>query len=195
MAIAIGKGLAAFCVATYGEEVMSFVIVAPDLMAGAATDLASIGSAIGAANAAAAAPTKALLAAGADEVSEAVAALFGEHAQSYQQFGAQLTAFHDRFVQALSAGAGSYAATEAASTSPIQLLLNAVNTPFLTLLGRPLIGNGADGVTGTGAAGGAGGLLFGNGGAGGSGGVNQAGGAGGAAGLFGNGGAGGGAGA
>ncbi len=48
---------------------MSFVIAVPELMAEAATSLASIGSTIGAANAAAAAPTTALLAAGADEVS------------------------------------------------------------------------------------------------------------------------------
>ncbi len=138
---------------------MSFVIAAPDLMAEASVNLSSIGSAIGAANAAAAAPTEAVLAAGADEVSAAVAALFGAHAQSYQALGAQAAAFHDQFVQALTAGAGSYAATEAASASPIQALLNAINAPFLTALGRPLIGNGADGAAGTGAAGGAGGLL------------------------------------
>ncbi|MGB9224672.1 PE family protein, partial [Mycobacterium sp.] len=143
---------------------MSFVIAVPDLMADAATNLASIGSTIGAANAAAAAPTEAVLAAGADEVSVAVAAVFGAHAQSYQALSAQAAAFHDQFVQALAAGAGSYAATEAASASPIQALLNLVNAPFLGLLGRPLIGNGAGGGAGTGAAGGAGGLLFGDGG-------------------------------
>src|SRR5258708_27027739 len=109
----------------------------------------------------------------------AVAALFGAHAQSYQALSAQATAFHDQFVQALTSGAGSYAAAEAANASPIQALLNAVNTPFLTALGRPLIGNGANGAAGTGAAGGAGGLLYGNGGAGGAGATNQAGGAGG----------------
>jgi hypothetical protein len=55
-----------------------------------------------------------------------------------------------------------------------------------------LIGNGFDGLDGTGQNGGSGGLLLGNGGDGGSGGVlGQAGGDGGAAGLFGNGGAGG----
>ena len=55
-----------------------------------------------------------------------------------------------------------------------------------------LIGNGWDGLPGTGQNGGSGGLLYGNGGDGGSGGVlGQAGGDGGAAGLIGNGGAGG----
>ncbi|WP_016719227.1 PE domain-containing protein, partial [Mycobacterium tuberculosis] len=48
---------------------MSFVSVAPEIVVAAATDLAGIGSAISAANAAAAAPTTAVLAAGADEVS------------------------------------------------------------------------------------------------------------------------------
>lgn len=48
---------------------MSLVIAMPEMMASAATDLASIGSTISSANAAAAVPTTGLLAAGADEVS------------------------------------------------------------------------------------------------------------------------------
>ncbi|TKR49725.1 PE family protein, partial [Mycobacterium tuberculosis] len=63
---------------------MSFVIAAPEVIAAAATDLASLGSSISAANAAAAANTTALIAAGADEVSTAIAALFGAHGQAYQ---------------------------------------------------------------------------------------------------------------
>lgn len=53
---------------------MSFVIVAPEMVSAAATDLARIGSSISAANAGAALPTTQLLAAGVDEVSEAIAA-------------------------------------------------------------------------------------------------------------------------
>ncbi|MEK0729033.1 hypothetical protein OSH23_24295, partial [Mycobacterium ulcerans] len=49
--------------------------------------------------------------------------------------------------------------------------LNLINTPTNALLGRPLIGNGANGAPGTGQAGGPGGILWGNGGAGGSGGA------------------------
>jgi len=63
---------------------MSFVIAAPELVTAAASDLASIGSTISAANAAAVAPTAGVVAAGAEEVSAAVAALFGTHAQAYQ---------------------------------------------------------------------------------------------------------------
>ncbi|WP_016720276.1 PE domain-containing protein, partial [Mycobacterium tuberculosis] len=46
---------------------MSFVVAAPEVVVAAASDLAGIGSAIGAANAAAAVPTMGVLAAGADE--------------------------------------------------------------------------------------------------------------------------------
>lgn len=93
---------------------MSFVIAAPEVMAAAATDLANIGSSISAASAAAAGPTMGILAAGADEVSVAISALFGSHAQGYQTLSAQLAAYHNQFVRALNAGAGSYASAEAA---------------------------------------------------------------------------------
>jgi PE family len=86
---------------------MSFVIAAPEALTAAATDLTNIGSTIGAATAAAAAPTTSVLAAGADEVSTAVAALFGAHAQSYQALGARAAAFHEQFVQALTTGSGA----------------------------------------------------------------------------------------
>lgn len=152
---------------------MSFVIAAPEYLAAAASDLSGIGSALNEANAAAAARTTTVLAAAADEVSVALSALFSGHAQQYQALSAQVAAFHEDFVRALTAGAGSYANAEAAAVSPLQEALNVINAPFQTLLGRPLIGNGADGAAGTGANGGAGGLLIGNGGAGGSGGTGM----------------------
>ncbi|WP_139805354.1 PE family protein, partial [Mycobacterium intermedium] len=111
----------------------------------------------GGAGSAAALPTTQVLAAGADEVSAAVAALFSGHAQAYQAVSSQAAAFHAHFVQMLQAGAGAYATAEAANASPMQQLLNAINAPTQTLLGRPLIGDGANGVDGTGAARGAGG--------------------------------------
>ena len=75
-----------------------------------------------------------------------------------------MAAFHDQFVQALKAGAGAYAGTEAANAAaaanPWQMLqqdvLGAINTPTELLLGRPLIGNGANGLAGTGQNGGGG---------------------------------------
>lgn len=170
---------------------MSFVIASPEALLAAATDLAAIRSTIRAANAAAAVPTTGALAPAADEVSAGIAALFGAQAQSYQAVSAQAAAFHDRFVQLLNAGGGSYASAEIANAQ--QNLLNAVNAPTQTLLGRPLVGDGADGASGpVGQPGGDGGILWGNGGNGGdSTSPGVAGGAGGSAGLIGNGGRGG----
>lgn len=133
---------------------MSFVIAAPEFLTAAAMDLASIGSTVSAASAAASAPTVAILAAGADEVSIAVAALFGMHGQAYQALSVQASAFHQQFVQALTAGAYSYASAEAAAVTPLQQLVDVINAPFRSALGRPLIGNGANGKPGTGQDGG-----------------------------------------
>lgn len=180
---------------------MSFLIASPEALAATATYLTGIGSAINAANAVAAAPTTEILAAGTDEVSTAISALFGAHAQAYQALSAHVAAFHDQFVHTLTAGAGSYMAAEAAA-SPLQALqlelLNAINAPTLALLGRPLIGDGTDAAPGSGGAGGAGGILIGNGGTGGNGGTSNTpggsggdGGNGGNAGLIGSGGNGG----
>ncbi|WP_155769407.1 PE family protein, partial [Mycobacterium asiaticum] len=153
---------------------MSFVYAAPELMTAATSELAGIGSTVHAASAIAAGPTIEILAAGTDEVSAAVAALFGGYAQRYQVLGAQAAALHAEFVQTLAAGATAYAGAEVAAAAalpgPFTDLLNLINLPTQLLLGRPLIGNGANGAAGTGADGGAGGLLFGNGGAGGDGG-------------------------
>lgn len=98
---------------------MSYLVVSPDLLATAAIDLDSIGSALSAANAAAAVRTTSLLAAAADEVSAALAALFSGHGQAYQALSAQAAAFHQQFMQALGTGAASYAAAEAANASPL----------------------------------------------------------------------------
>ncbi|WP_157185267.1 PE family protein, partial [Mycobacterium canetti] len=69
---------------------MSFVNVAPQLVSTAAADAARIGSAINTANTAAATATTQVLAAAQDEVSTAIAALFGSHGQHYQAISAQV---------------------------------------------------------------------------------------------------------
>ncbi|WP_415823700.1 PE family protein, partial [Mycobacterium basiliense] len=169
---------------------MSHMVVIPELLTSAATELERIGSTLSAVNAAAAGSTTGLLGAGADEVSAAVAALFAGHAHEYQTLSARASTFHAQFVQALTGHAGSYVAAEAANASPLQPVLDVINTPTQLLLGRPLIGDGANG--GPGQSGGNGGLLYGNGGNGGSSTTpGQAGGNGGGAGFGGNGGAGG----
>ncbi|EFI30047.1 predicted protein [Mycobacterium tuberculosis 94_M4241A] len=91
---------------------MSLVIVTPETVAAAASDVARIGSSIGVANSAAAGSTTSVLAAGADEVSAAIATLFGSHAREYQAISTQVAAFHDRFAQTLSAAVGSYVSAE-----------------------------------------------------------------------------------
>ncbi len=112
---------------------MLFVVAVPDVLGTAATDLASLGSTIRAANSAAAAPTTGILAAAEDEVSAAIAAVFSAHGQYFQGLGAQAVAFHEQFAQALTAGAASYASTEAASASPLQTALQ----DLLDVMTRP----------------------------------------------------------
>ncbi len=100
--------------------------------------------------------------------------------------------FHDQFVQSLTAAGNADANAEVANASPLPGILDLINAPTQTLLGRPLIGDGADG-TAASPNGQPGGLFDGNGGNGYSftGGTGIAGGNGGSAGLIGSGGAGG----
>ncbi|OBH02023.1 hypothetical protein A5696_12395 [Mycobacterium sp. E2699] len=178
---------------------MSLAIVAPAELALAAADVDQVGSAVGAANAAAAARTTGVVAAAEDEVSAAIAARFSAHGQWFQALSARAADINQKFVQALTGAAESYGGAEAANASSLQTieqdLLNALNGTSQALTGRPLTGNGANGYTnsnGVGTPGGPGGWLSGNGGNGGNstfGGA--AGGAGGPAGLVGNGGNGG----
>ncbi len=109
---------------------MSSVLVVPDMLETAAADVARIGSAVTAGNLAAAIPTTGLAAAGADEVSAAIAALFGAHAQEYQAAAAQATTYYEQFVRTLSAAAASYATTEATIATSLQ--------------GSPLLGSAAN---------------------------------------------------
>jgi PE family len=88
---------------------------------------------LGESSAAAAGPTTAVAAAAEDQVSAGVAALFGSFGEEYQVINAQLQAFHEQFVNLLSAGAGAYLSTEAANAG--QALANASNAPVQALLG------------------------------------------------------------
>jgi hypothetical protein len=117
---------------------MSLLMAVPEGLGTAATDLAGLGSTISSANAAAAARTTGVLAAAEDEVSAAIAAVFSAHGQGFQALGAQAAAFHDQFVQALTAGARSYVSAEAANVAAFmanpaqtieQNLLNVMNAP------------------------------------------------------------------
>lgn len=130
---------------------MSYVTAVPEALAAAARDITGIGSTLSAANSAAAVPTTGLLAAGADEVSAAIAGLFSSHAREYQTLSAQAAAFHDQFVNALTASARSYLSTEAANIAPLRNVVQGL----LGMLGAPAAGNGGQSVaTGAGGQGG-----------------------------------------
>jgi len=139
---------------------MTSVFVVPDMLETAAADVARIGSAVTAGNLAAAIPTAELAAAGADEVSAAIAAVFGAHAQEFQASAAQATTYYEQFVRTMSAAAASYAATEAtvatslqgAMTAPATLLSNPIdtisgvwaNSPFGRAIDQALFGTGGN---------------------------------------------------
>lgn len=125
---------------------MSFVIAGPEALTSAATDIAGVGSTLGAANAAAATPTTGIAAAAADEVSTALAGLYGVYAQEYQALSAQAAAFHARFVQALAAAAGWYTNAEAAAASQLESYRQQV----LSFVNARLLGGAGAGQSGTG---------------------------------------------
>jgi hypothetical protein len=94
---------------------MSFVTTEPAMLVAAAANLQGIGATMSAQNVAAAAPTTGVIPAAADEVSALTATQFAAHAQMYQAVCAQAAVTHELFATTLGAGAGSYAATEAAN--------------------------------------------------------------------------------
>jgi PE family len=94
---------------------MSFVSVVPEILSAAADNLQSVGSRIQAQNAAALGPTTGLVPAASDQVSALTAMQFAAHANAYQAVSEQAATIHQMFVTMLVAGAGSYAATEAAN--------------------------------------------------------------------------------
>src|ERR1700684_2026676 len=122
---------------------MSFVIAAPELVQGAAQSLAGIRSSLAQATTAAAGPTTGIAAAAQDEVSIAIAGLFGNHAQEFQALSAQAQGFHAQFVTAMNGSAAAYVGAEAAG----QTLMSAAAAPA-----QALFGGGAAMVTGQGAA-------------------------------------------
>src|SRR5271157_1168840 len=105
---------------------MSFVSVTAELIEGAAQDLAGIRSSLREAVAAATVPTTGVAAAAKDEVSIALASLFGNFGQEFQAMSAQAQAFHAEFVSLMNAGAGAYLSAEAANVE--QTLLGAATT-------------------------------------------------------------------
>ena len=143
---------------------MSLLVVAPRLLESATADLKSIGAELNAAHAAAAAPTTGLAAAGADEVSAAVTALFTEYGQSLsraqragQHVSYPVRAGLERRGRRVRGRGGRERLAAAGRGGDAQSL--AAFSPWQPLTGRPLVGNGVNWrvAGGTGAAGGNGG--------------------------------------
>ncbi len=101
---------------------MSFVSVGPGLLEAAARDLAGLGAGLREANLAAAGATVGVLPAAGDEVSAAIAELFGGFGREYQAMGARVALLHDDFVRALTAGGSAYGQAEALNMWPLQEL-------------------------------------------------------------------------
>jgi hypothetical protein len=108
-----------------GEWAVSFVIAAPDLVQGAAQNLAGIRASLAEAAAMVAAPTTGVVPAAADEVSAAISVLFGNFGQQFQTLSAQAQAFHADFVSLMNAGAAAYLSTEVANAA--QAAVNAIS--------------------------------------------------------------------
>ena len=118
---------------------MSFMFVTPGLIEDAAQDLTAIHSSLAEATTAVAGPTTGIAAAAQDEVSVAMASLFGGVGQEFQALSAQAQAFHAEFVNLMNAGAGAYVAAEGAAG---QTLMSAAAAPAQALLGGSVIGGG-----------------------------------------------------
>lgn len=116
--------------------------VAPETLITASRDLAAIGSDIKFAHLEAAAPTVNIPSAAGDEVSAAIADLFGAHAQDFQKLGGQAAAFHDQFIQTLTGGANAYASAEAANSAVLSAAAPAADDnpwTFLVQLGALIL--------------------------------------------------------
>jgi hypothetical protein len=135
----------------------SYVIAAPEAFASASGNLTDIWEALEGAAAAAAPSTTGLVAAADDEVSTAIASLFGSYAKEFQTVSAQATQFHAQFAHALSGAGATYAADEGSNVSLLvkglqqQFFDKGIFSPFIYLTGKPLFGKAAVGpvVTGT----------------------------------------------
>jgi hypothetical protein len=86
--------------------------VIPEALTAAAADITRIGTSLSEAHALAAPATTSIAPAAADEVSTAIAAVFGDVGQSWQAAAAQAAVLHQQFVTGLSAAGELYAEAE-----------------------------------------------------------------------------------
>lgn len=99
---------------------MAELFVGPEALTMATENVAGIASGLDTARLAVAAPTTALAAAAADEISVALAELFAGFGLQYQALGAQTNALLQQFGQSIGGAAQAYAAAEAANSSLLE---------------------------------------------------------------------------
>lgn len=117
---------------------MSFLLVAPDIVDTATAEIARIGAALRGENLSAMIPTTTLSAAAADEVSAAIATLFGAYARDYQTAAAQAATYHEQFAGTLAAAAASYGDAEAAVVQTLAGVDAAVAAGFQVVVYGPV---------------------------------------------------------
>ncbi len=124
---------------------MSYLLTRPELLGSTAADVEGIGSAIDAAGALAAPSTTGLAAAAQDEVSAAIAKLFGMYGEQYQALLSQGALFHSQFGRALAAAAQTYEQAETANAAVLSEVSNAVKATVSTPLGHVSAAGGRSG--------------------------------------------------
>lgn len=103
---------------------MSLLSVVPEAVSAASNGLEDLGSALQSVSAAAAGQTTAIAPSGADEISSAIAGIFGSHGHEFQALNARALAFQAEFSRPLNGGALQYVSAELANSQ--QTLSNAI---------------------------------------------------------------------
>lgn len=98
---------------------MPLLSVTPEVVSAASENLQEIGSSVRSATAAAEAQTAVIAAPAADEVSAAITALFGTHAQEFQAASSRAAAFGENFAATLRSSLHEYLSAEAANVGQI----------------------------------------------------------------------------
>ncbi|OBI91177.1 PE family protein [Mycobacterium asiaticum] len=105
------------------------LVVAPEWIESAAQELAGIRTALTEVSESIAASTTAIAPAAADEISAAIARVFGEFGEEFQTISAQTRAFHAGIVDLLGSTAGAYVGTE--TTNAVQVLANSASSALV----------------------------------------------------------------
>jgi hypothetical protein len=105
------------------------VFIAPEWVDSAARELSGIRSAIGQAAASIANSTTAIPPAAADEISAAIAAMFGDLGREYQELTAQTQAFHAEFLKTLNSSVGAYVGAEIANAQQVATSATTATAP------------------------------------------------------------------